>query len=110
MRLLRPYNEDEIQSKVDMSSSKGKGKRGEVTDQFVELPLEQRIYDLIESEGSKGITISEVSKSLSLPNTAVQKCYSFYFVETIPSRKSNILYSPLKWELSCTPFIPQGDK
>lgn len=93
MRLLRPYNEDEIQSKLDMSSSKGKGKRGEVTDQFVELPLEQRIYDLIESEGSKGITITKVSKSLSLPsNTAVQKCYSFYFVETsnydvIPSRK-----------------------
>lgn len=36
------------------------GKRGHITDQFVELPLEHRIYDMVDSEGQKGLTISEV--------------------------------------------------
>ncbi|KAJ1702050.1 hypothetical protein LUZ63_001829 [Rhynchospora breviuscula] len=66
LRLVRSFNEDEIQSKLGISNSKGKGKSGEVTDQFVELPLEQRLYDLIESEGSKGITINEIASRLGL--------------------------------------------
>ncbi|KAJ3706471.1 hypothetical protein LUZ61_010176 [Rhynchospora tenuis] len=66
LRLVRSFNEDEIQSKLGISNSKGKGKSSEVTDQFVELPLEQRLYDLIESEGSKGITINEIASRLGL--------------------------------------------
>lgn len=81
MRLLRSFSEDEIQSKLDIGNSKGKGKRGEVTDQFVELPLDQRMYDLIELEGSKGITINEVffKSSPLLCHTAVQRCRSSSF-------------------------------
>ncbi|KAH0461474.1 hypothetical protein IEQ34_009049 [Dendrobium chrysotoxum] len=36
------------------------GKRGQITDQLVEVPLEHRIYDMIDAEGQKGITILEV--------------------------------------------------
>jgi hypothetical protein len=78
LRLLRSFNEDEIQSRLDISNSKGKEKRGEVTDQFVELPLDQRMYDLIESGGSKGITTNEVylKSSPLLIHAAAQKCAS----------------------------------
>ncbi|PKU70118.1 hypothetical protein MA16_Dca020607 [Dendrobium catenatum] len=37
------------------------GKRGQITDQLVEVPLEHRIYDMIDAEGQKGITILETS-------------------------------------------------
>jgi hypothetical protein len=82
LRLLRSFNEDEIQSRLDISNSNGKGKRGEVTDQFVELPLDQRIFDLIESEGSKGITTNEVYHKSSplLVHTALCE-FIIYFEE-----------------------------
>ncbi|KAJ0974336.1 hypothetical protein J5N97_016301 [Dioscorea zingiberensis] len=42
------------------------GKRGQITDLLVELPLENRIYDMIDAEGPKGITITEISKRVGL--------------------------------------------
>ena len=36
------------------------GKRGQITDQLVELPMEHQIYDMIDAEGPKGLTVIEV--------------------------------------------------
>ncbi|KAF5201539.1 B-block binding subunit of tfiiic [Thalictrum thalictroides] len=44
------------------------GQRGQTLDQLLELPLEHQIYDLIDAEGTKGITIHEVCKRLDLNN------------------------------------------
>ncbi|KAA8541644.1 hypothetical protein F0562_022796 [Nyssa sinensis] len=44
------------------------GKRGQITDQLVELPIEHQIYDMIDAEGSKGLTITEVCKRLGINN------------------------------------------
>ncbi|KAL5728992.1 hypothetical protein ACHQM5_002006 [Ranunculus cassubicifolius] len=44
------------------------GKQGQNTDQLLELPIEHQIYDLIDAEGSKGMTVTEVCKRLGLDN------------------------------------------
>lgn len=36
------------------------GKRGQISDQLVELPMEHQIYDMIDAEGPKGLTVIEV--------------------------------------------------
>lgn len=35
-------------------------KRGQITDQLFELPIEQQIYDMIDAEGSKGLILNDV--------------------------------------------------
>lgn len=35
-------------------------KRARITNQLMELPIEQQIYDMIDAEGSKGLIINEV--------------------------------------------------
>lgn len=43
-------------------------KRGQITEQLMELPIEQQIYDMIDAEGSKGLTLNEVYKRLGINN------------------------------------------
>ncbi|GKD84307.1 B-block binding subunit of TFIIIC, partial [Tanacetum coccineum] len=43
-------------------------KRGQVTEQLMELPIEQQIYDMVEAEGAKGLIINEVYKRLGINN------------------------------------------
>uniref|UniRef100_A0A1D1ZGL8 Transcription factor tau subunit sfc3 n=1 Tax=Anthurium amnicola TaxID=1678845 RepID=A0A1D1ZGL8_9ARAE len=74
LRLLKNFNPKDFQPKTMMYGYENShseplmkcGRRGQITEQIVELPIEQRIYDMIDAEGPKGITISEVSKSLGL--------------------------------------------
>ncbi|MDV3199468.1 MAG: hypothetical protein Q8874_02745 [Sweet potato little leaf phytoplasma] len=42
-----------------------KVKRGQITEQLLELPIEQQIYDMIDAEGSKGLIIHEVCNDLA---------------------------------------------
>lgn len=44
------------------------GKRGHITDQVVELPIERQIFDIVEAEGSRGLTVFEVCKRLGINN------------------------------------------
>lgn len=68
LRLLKKFDHNRLLSKrivstyddFDFDHSLKLGKRGQVTDQFLELPMEHRIYDMVEDEGPKGITIREV--------------------------------------------------
>lgn len=41
------------------------GKRGHITDQVVELPIERQIFDIVEAEGSRGLTVFEVCAVVS---------------------------------------------
>lgn len=74
VRLLKTFDPKDFQPKISMSGYDSfdsehlvkHGKRGQITDQFVELPIEHRIYDMVDAEGRKGITIAEVSINLSL--------------------------------------------
>lgn len=36
------------------------GKKHQITDQLVELPIEHQIYDMIDAAGSEGLTVMEV--------------------------------------------------
>ncbi|KAL4560086.1 hypothetical protein LXL04_032234 [Taraxacum kok-saghyz] len=40
--------------------------RGQITEQFLELPVEQQIYDMIDAEGSKGLILNKVYKRLGI--------------------------------------------
>ncbi|KAJ8464908.1 hypothetical protein OPV22_027460 [Ensete ventricosum] len=72
LRLLKKFDSRDFQPKKGMHSHDNfdnenlikNGKRGHITDQFVELPLEHRIYDMVDSEGQKGLTISAVCRRL----------------------------------------------
>ncbi|CAA6670524.1 unnamed protein product [Spirodela intermedia] len=74
LRLLKKFNPKDFQPKgitCGYESFRSEhlqrcSRRGQITDQFVELPIEHRIYDMIDGEGPKGLTISEVSKRLGL--------------------------------------------
>lgn len=57
MRLLDPIPTG---SKDDNKNSDS-GNICQVTDQFVELPIEHQIFDIIDTTGSDGITVKEVS-------------------------------------------------
>ena len=59
LRLLKKFDPNEFQPKSTVSNYKF-GKKGQATDQVLELPLENCIYDMISAEGTKGITLVEV--------------------------------------------------
>ncbi|KAJ4973068.1 hypothetical protein NE237_006242 [Protea cynaroides] len=42
------------------------GRRRQIMDQLVELPIERQIYDMIDAAGSKGLTVTEVCKHLGI--------------------------------------------
>lgn len=41
------------------------GKKCQITDQLVELPIEHQIYDMIDAAGSEGLTVMEVGAIIS---------------------------------------------
>ncbi|XP_020591544.1 uncharacterized protein LOC110032283 isoform X2 [Phalaenopsis equestris] len=49
------------------------GKRGQITDQLVEVPLDHQIYDMIDAEGQRGITILELSRRLGINSKKLHK-------------------------------------
>ena len=60
LRLLKKFDPNEFQPKSTVSNYKFGKKKGQATDQVLELPLENCIYDMISAEGTKGITLVEV--------------------------------------------------
>uniref|UniRef100_A0A0D9WKZ9 Uncharacterized protein n=1 Tax=Leersia perrieri TaxID=77586 RepID=A0A0D9WKZ9_9ORYZ len=63
LRLLKRFNPDEFKAKGTISNYK-LGKKGLTTDQVMELPLDNCIYDMIDAQGPKGITLIELGKRL----------------------------------------------
>ncbi|XP_035815188.1 uncharacterized protein [Zea mays] len=68
LRLLKNFDPNEFQPKSIASNFKFV-KKGQATDQILELPLENCIYDMISSQGTKGITLVEIGKHLGLNNS-----------------------------------------
>ena len=60
LRLLKKFDPNEFQPKSTASNYKFGKKKGQATDQVLELPLENCIYDMTSAEGTKGITLVEV--------------------------------------------------
>ncbi|BAF09421.1 uncharacterized protein [Oryza sativa Japonica Group] len=65
---------EEFDAKVDdkpksTTSNYKLGKKGQATDQVMELPLENCIYDMINAQGPKGITLVELGKRLGHNNS-----------------------------------------
>eukprot|EP00252_Welwitschia_mirabilis_P006392 TRINITY_DN17273_c0_g1_i1.p1 TRINITY_DN17273_c0_g1~~TRINITY_DN17273_c0_g1_i1.p1 ORF type:complete len:1948 (+),score=400.33 TRINITY_DN17273_c0_g1_i1:193-6036(+) len=75
IRLLKSFDPRDFNSKAaivsadvrDMEPIKGT-KRGQVTDQVVEIPIDYQIYDMIDNAGFRGLTVSEMCKRLGLNN------------------------------------------
>ncbi|CAL5057010.1 unnamed protein product [Urochloa decumbens] len=68
LRLLKQFDPNEFQPKSTASNYKF-GKQGQATDQVLELPLENCIYDMISAQGTKGITLVEIGKRLGHNNS-----------------------------------------
>ncbi|KAF7079543.1 hypothetical protein CFC21_083756 [Triticum aestivum] len=68
LRLLKKFDPVEFQSKSTTQDYKI-GEKRQATDQVMELPLENCIYDMIKAEGSKGITLVELGKRLGHKNS-----------------------------------------
>ncbi|XP_057830258.2 uncharacterized protein LOC131041249 isoform X1 [Cryptomeria japonica] len=73
IRLLKSFDAKAFHPKLANSGNDDcelesirKAKRGQATEQLVEIPIDHQIYDLIESEGSKGLTVTEMWKRLGL--------------------------------------------
>ncbi|CAK9179893.1 unnamed protein product [Ilex paraguariensis] len=68
LRLLKEFSPKSFEPKtpgcgyddLDTEQLAKMGKRGQITEQLVELPIEYQIYDMIDAEGSKGLTITEL--------------------------------------------------
>ncbi|KAK8452919.1 hypothetical protein SEVIR_5G197500v4 [Setaria viridis] len=63
LRLLKRFDPNEFTPK-SMTSNYKLGKKGLATDQVMELPLENCIYDMINAQGTKGVTLVELGKRL----------------------------------------------
>ncbi|OEL15716.1 hypothetical protein BAE44_0023265, partial [Dichanthelium oligosanthes] len=68
LRLLKKFDPSEFQPKSTASNYKF-DKKGQATDQVLELPLENCIYDMISAQGTKGITLVEIGKRLGHNNS-----------------------------------------
>ncbi|CAN6273567.1 unnamed protein product [Urochloa humidicola] len=68
LRLLKKFDPNEFQPKSTASNYKF-GKQGQATDQVLELPLENCIYDMISAQGTKGITLVEIGRLLGHNNS-----------------------------------------
>lgn len=75
IRLLKSFDPRSFQAKASNSGSDDfeletvKGtKRGQATEQLAEIPIDHQIYDMIDSERSKGLTVTEIWKRLGLNN------------------------------------------
>ncbi|KAL5208740.1 hypothetical protein ABZP36_033175 [Zizania latifolia] len=68
LRLLKKFDPNEFQPKSTSSNYK-LGKKGHETDQIMELPLENCIYDMINAQGPRGITLVELGKRLGHNNS-----------------------------------------
>lgn len=53
---------------MDMEQSLNLSKRGQITEQLVELPILRQVYDMIDAAGSKGLTNTEVSAIAAVKN------------------------------------------
>lgn len=76
LRLLKKFTPKHFEPKLcgedcdelDAEQTTKLGKRGGITDQLVELPIEHQIYDMIDAEGSRGLTSNEIRKRLGIPH------------------------------------------
>ncbi|KAJ1280066.1 hypothetical protein BS78_04G203900 [Paspalum vaginatum] len=68
LRLLKKFDPNDFQPKSTASNYKF-GKKGQATDQVMELPLDNCIYDMISAQGTKGITLVEIGKRLGYNNS-----------------------------------------
>ncbi|XP_073118561.1 uncharacterized protein [Henckelia pumila] len=74
LRLLQSFSPSNFDPKFqgcrqndnDTEQSMTLVKRGLITEQVVELPILRQVYDMIDSEGSKGLTNTEVCRKLGL--------------------------------------------
>ncbi|KAG5536532.1 hypothetical protein RHGRI_024082 [Rhododendron griersonianum] len=76
LRLLKSFSPKIFEPKtlgrgnddVDTEQQVKFGKRGQITEQLLELPIEHQIYGIVAAEGSKGLTITEICKRLGINN------------------------------------------
>lgn len=70
MRLLKEFSPKHFEPKsrarecddFDTEQPTKLARRGQITDQLVDLPIEHQAYDMVDAEGSRGLTITEVCK------------------------------------------------
>ncbi|GAB2247567.1 hypothetical protein Droror1_Dr00007449 [Drosera rotundifolia] len=76
LRLMKKFSLDLFERKTSQSGLDGTDaeqlsiseRRSQSTEQLLELPIEQQIYDMIDSEGPRGLVAFEVSKRLGISN------------------------------------------
>ncbi|KAJ6799562.1 uncharacterized protein M6B38_364900 [Iris pallida] len=66
LRLLKKFDPNDFQPKMSSSGLGKHVKRGDITEQHFELPIDYQIYDMVDAEGPIGITNFEVCRRLGL--------------------------------------------
>ncbi|GAB4838741.1 hypothetical protein Ancab_028284 [Ancistrocladus abbreviatus] len=67
-KVFEPRTLDTGYDVADSEQLTTSGKGSQNTEQLVELPIDQQIFDMIDAEGSKGIVVFEVCKRLGINN------------------------------------------
>ena len=107
LQLLKKFSPKHFEPKLsrqgydelDVEQTTKLGKRGQITDQLVELPIDHQIYDMIDAEGSKGLTFTEVRPFLywkALKLILVRWC-GFVFAFCISHPFEQVLSSRKFW-------------
>lgn len=94
LRLLKKFSPSHFGQKVhgrgddevNVEQSVSLVKRGQITNQLVELPILRQIYEIIDTAGSKGLTNAEVSSLFTLQEVKVtfQMNSGFRYYLTFP--------------------------
>ncbi|XP_068654207.1 uncharacterized protein [Aristolochia californica] len=66
LRLLKKFEPSCENDDLDPDQPTQCAKRGQITEQVVELPVDQQIYNMIQAAGQHGILVTEVCKRLGL--------------------------------------------
>ncbi|KAK9081515.1 hypothetical protein Syun_030839 [Stephania yunnanensis] len=68
MKNFQPKHSGSGHDELDSDQLVKCASRGQIINQFLELPIEHQVYDMIDAAGSKGITFTEICKQLGLNN------------------------------------------
>ncbi|KAK9131357.1 hypothetical protein Sjap_011844 [Stephania japonica] len=68
MKNFQPKHSGSGHDELDSDQLVKCASRGQIINQFLELPIEHQVYDMIDAAGPKGITFTEICKRLGLNN------------------------------------------
>jgi hypothetical protein len=90
LRLLRKFPPNNFKEQTMKS-----GRRSQITDQLLEIPIEHQMYDMIDVKGSEGLLFKEVSAYIIIlvlfPSTRIAFFFFLFFFLSISLQNFYVL-------------------